>query len=105
MMIQAILENLYKPVRDDIGQQCSHLDPLNTCQTIRVMITHFVNEMKGKYQLFLVVCTEKILTYALLLFVFTRECDRKKNHFTWRPVKETNTLGLKPETKKMRRRE
>lgn len=81
MMIQAILENLYKPVRDDIGQRCSHLDPLNTCQTIRVMITHFVNEMKGKNQLFLVVCTEKILTYALLLFVFTRECDRKKKSF------------------------
>ena len=49
MMIQAILEKLYKPVRDEVGQWCGHLDPFNTCQTIKVMVSHFIEDIKGKW--------------------------------------------------------
>jgi hypothetical protein len=48
MMIQAIEEKLYKPVRDEVGHWCGHLDPLDTCQTVAIMVQHFVDNHKGK---------------------------------------------------------
>ena len=55
VMCNAIELGLYKPVRDELGKWCAHLDPLDTCQSISLMLHHEVVNREGTT---MVVCIE-----------------------------------------------
>lgn len=49
MMVYAIKNELYRPIRDEVGRWCKHLDPIDICQTVTIMVVQLMNNIKGMF--------------------------------------------------------
>jgi hypothetical protein len=94
MMVDAIENKLYKPIRDDVGHWCGHLDPTNTCRTVTIMVEHFMAKIKGIFWKFFLLSHDHCCSTTFVNLANQQE----KVHI--QPSERTRAEGLAPKMNK-----